>query len=335
VILTEAFSIPLSISPLPLHSYSQLRYYRWQYWHSTSDLMGGSDSRLSKEEQVAECLSQNDWPRLQQLIPSDPPTIGLPLIDPINRLHLCLHGFSLLHVAVCNCSPLMVQSMLHAGADPIARSTAPLSGHDSPSIGGYLYRSQMQLELRDSLKQKTEGLWSLRHMDGLSRGLTAELRYREYGFTPLMLTCIFASETHVVDIAFILLQYPATRMHINDATINCGWTAAMFAAQRGSAELWSLLLDYGADVSEYARSMHGNALDIAIELGGSAVASTLRSDMDRRNAIACEMERVIGMDGNMAQDCVEICMAYAGLRNVHRQDADAPLPYPWLPPQNA
>ncbi len=272
-----------------------------------------------------------------------PSSADLPSL--LNSFSLRSNGFTPLHLAVCACIPSMVSSLLAAGADPCARSTKPLLGRDEGAIerGEYLYRSAKQLEEHpaphmDSQKgrqqqQQPLSSWSLRYSDRLPiGGLLPELRSRETGFTPLMLAVIFSPDSTVLEVAGALLAHPAVRKDVNFATPHCGWSAGMLAAHRGNPALWSLLQEYGADVSAAAQGMHGDARTIAADLGGSQRADALAEEDARREACHQEVQRCLGDQANMAQDCVELCLSYAGWHTAHsRRDANAPAPYAWPP----
>ena len=84
------------------------------------------------------------------------------------------------------------------------------------------------------------------------------------GFTALMISI---SE----EVAHILLENGANVNSTNDY----GWTALMYAAKEGNANLTRLLIKHGADVN-IANADGWTALDIAEGIGDRGVARILR-----------------------------------------------------------
>lgn len=97
---------------------------------------------------------------------------------------------------------------------------------------------------------------------------------------------------------------------INAETTPSGWTASIFAAQRGLAPLWGLLHAHGFDV----QMQHATAMDVAQTFGGAHCVAVLRDEETRRAQMCAAMDAALGDGYNMAQDCVNICQQYAGLR---------------------
>ena len=104
-------------------------------------------------------------------------------------------GFSVLHQAVCCCSPSVIRALLQAGADANQPSVGTLSTHDSAEVA-----ADARLYQHAADPTRIARRWTLDYTDRLRGNLNAQIKYRDSHVTPLMCAIVFAKDEHVTEV---------------------------------------------------------------------------------------------------------------------------------------
>lgn len=106
-------------------------------------------------------------------------------------------GFSLLHQAVCCCSPSVVRALLQVGADANQPSEGTMSTHDSAETA-----ADVRLYQNAADPTRIARRWTLDYTDRLRGNLNSQLKYRDTHFSPLMCAIIFAKDEVVTEVSW-------------------------------------------------------------------------------------------------------------------------------------